>query len=351
MAKIYYRKTSPMIWIQRKVAGRWVRERTEWRVGDRAGERKALSLCARLSLEELGAGTRELSGDFANWVEPWLVEKYGSSTTTTLSVYQRQWRHLSKWMEAKGHRHPLDITRASLSDYRAWRDPDAQARNLGARINTVIGEIRTLGVILKEAKARGHCREIVTDKLGWKSEARREYEPWTDEEFAKALSASEKLKGDREWIRVALILGAYQAARGRQVQVPLSAIDFEAGMIYWPKEVMTGKRADWVQPLDPRAAVLLKPIVAARRKAGKATLADVALLNSIKMRRWLDGLDIHKVHHGLRATWITKAALAGVPQAVAMAFVHHSGPAVHRLYQRVRPSQSAEFLQKISFGW
>jgi hypothetical protein len=113
---------------------------------------------------------------------------------------------------------------------------------------------------------------------------------------------------------------------------------------------MKGKRADWVQPLDPRAAILLKPIVEARRKAGKATLADVALLNSIKMRRWLDGLGIHKVHHGLRATWITKAALAGVPQAVAMAFVHHSGPAVHRLYQRVRPSQSAEFLQKISFG-
>ena len=114
---------------------------------------------------------------------------------------------------------------------------------------------------------------------------------------------------------------------------------------------MKGKRADWVQPLDPRAALLLKPIVEARREAGKSTLADIPeFAPAIPMRRFLDKLEIPKVHHGLRATWITKAALSGIPQAVAMAFVHHAGDAVHRLYQRVRPSQSADFLSRISFG-
>jgi integrase len=351
MASIYHRADSNMIWIRRKRNGRWVGERTNWKVGDRAGERKARALAAKYSLEDLAEGTRDTTGEFSQWVPAWLLQTYGGKKTRTYDAYQLIWSWLARWMDETGRKHPQDITRESLSEYRAWRSPREGVRRKGAGTNTIIGEVRFLGRVLKEARLRGYCKENVARELGWSTEDRREYEPWTDEEIATALKASEKLPAKRQWIRVALILGVFQAARLSQTRVKLSALDLEQGMIFWPKEIMKGKRRDWVQPLDPRAVELLRPIIAERRAAKKATLADMPdLLKSMQIRKFLDDLGISKVHHGLRSTWITKAALSGVPQAAAMAYVHHAGDAVHRIYQRVKPSQTAEFLSKISFG-
>ena len=360
MATIYRRKDSKFWWLRIKRGGRWKSEKTDWLIGDRAGEKKAKALAAQRTLEEMAKG-RVLTGHFDDWVEAWLMERYGARPTSTYGDYSLRWGWLSRWMKEIGITHPTELTRASLSQYRQWRAPENQkghnpggksgTRNKGARLNTVIQEIRFLGLVLAEAKARGYCTDIVTLKLGWQSEEKREYEPWTDEEVAKALKASENLPKKLQWIRPALILGTYQASRGAQTAVPLTAFNFETGMIHWPKHVMKGKKRDWVQPLDPRAAVLLKPIVEARRAAGKKTLADLpTVLRGLDMRHFLDGLGIPKVHHGLRATWITKAALANVPQAAAMAFVHHASDSVHRIYQRVKPAQSAAFLSQISFG-
>lgn len=350
MASVYYRKDSTMIWVRLKKNGKWKGERTAWKVGDRAGEKKARQFAAQKSLEELAQATQTVSGNFSDWVEVWLLEQYGARKTKTYSIYTQQWERLSQWLEEKGLKHPLDITRECLSEYKEWRKPRPGVRRKGAGMNTIIAEVRTLGRLLKEASIRGYCDKIVTRDLGWEPDERREFAPWTDAEIETALKASKNLTEKRKWIRPALILGIYQAARSGQCEVPLTAFDFEQGMIFWPKSVMKGKRKDWVQPMDPRAALLLKPIVEERSRQKKRTLADRPPLYALDMRRWLDQLGIPKVAHGLRSTWITKAALAGVPQAVAMAYVHHSGEAVHRLYQRIKPSQSAEFLSQISFG-
>lgn len=341
-----------MLWVRFKKGGKWVGERTPWKVGDRAGEKKARQLAAQRTLEEMAAGNRTPSGEFADWVDAWLLQKYGSRKTTTYSIYCTQWGWISRWLEERGYKHPQDITRESLSDYRAWRMPREGVRRKGASINTILPEIRTFGRILKEAKLRGYCREVVTRDLGWKPEDRKEYEPWSNEEIDRALKASAGLPKKDQWIRAALILGAYQAARSAQIEVPLSAIDFDAGLIRWPKEVMKGKKRDWVQPLDPRAAKLLKPIVKARKAAKKKTLADRPTLYALRVRRWLDSkaIAIPKVLHGLRATWITKAALAGIPEAVSRAYVHHAGEEVHRIYQRIKPAETGEFLSRISFS-
>jgi len=352
MATIYRRKDSKKLWMRRKVSGRWVSERTEWRIGDRAGEKKAKELAAKLTLEEMSQKTRSNSGNFSEWVDSWFLEKFGASKTNTYLIYTSQWSWISRWMEERGHRHPLDITRESLSDYREWRKPRPGVRRKGASINTILPEIRTLGRVLKEAKLRGYCTEIVTRELGWKTEDRREFEPWTDEEIHRALEQSAGLTKNKQWIRAALILGTYQASRVGQIEAPLSAFDFTQRMIFWPRSVMKGKKRDWVQPMDPRIIPLLKPLVESRRRERKTTLAERPMLGALHVRRWLDSpkLKIPKVLHGLRATWITKAALSGIPEAVAMAYVHHAGPEVHRIYQRVKPVQTAEFLKQISFG-
>lgn len=352
MASVYKRKDSSMLWVRFKKNGKWVAERTPWKVGDRAGEKKARQLAAKKSLEEMAQGTRNSSGNFEDWVEAWMLEQHGTKKNATYGVYSQQWGMISEWLRLRGYHHPQDVTRESLSDYKEWRKPREGVRRKGAGMNTIIPEVRTLGRVLREAKTRGYCSEIVTERLGWPADDRIEYEPWTDQEIQLALTKSEKLPKDTQWLRCALILGTYQATRSGQIRAPLSAFDFQQKMIFWPKSVMKGQRRDWVQPMDPRMIPLLQPIVEERRKARKSTLAERPELYALKTRRWLDsrGIGIPKQLHGLRATWITKAALGGVPEAVAMAFVHHAGSEVHRIYQRVKPGQTAEFLQKVSFG-
>jgi integrase len=352
MASIYRRKDSKNLWVRFKKNGKWVGERTQWLIGDRADEKKARQFAAEKTLEEMAHGGRNPSGNFADWVDAWMIEQHGSKKTATYGIYTQQWGMISEWLNERGYYHPQDVTRESLSDYKEWRKPREGVRRKGAGMNTIIPEIRTLGRVLKEAKTRGYCREVVTEKLGWHAEDRREFEPWTNEEIERALAASDGLPPEKQWIRAALILGTYQASRSEQIGAKLSSFDFDQEMIFWPKEVMKGKKRDWVQPMDPRAAPLLKKLVEARRLAKKTTLADRPELYALYMRRWLDSekIGIPKQLHGLRATWITKAALAGVPEAVAMAYVHHAGPEVHRIYQRIKPVQTAEFLKKISFG-
>ena len=56
----------------------------------------------------------------------------------------------------------------------------------------------------------------------------------------------------------------------------------------------------------------------------------------MRLRKSLDRAKLQGyVHHGLRATWITRAAESGVPESLAMAFCHHGSREVHRVYKRL----------------
>jgi hypothetical protein len=64
---------------------------------------------------------------------------------------------------------------------------------------------------------------------------------------------------------------------------------------------------------------------------------------------FLDGLGLpHLSHHGLRVSWISKAAVSGIPEAVARKFANHSSATVHRIYQRVGLEDVAGFLKNLS---
>lgn len=56
----------------------------------------------------------------------------------------------------------------------------------------------------------------------------------------------------------------------------------------------------------------------------------------MQWREFLDTLGLHHLcHHGLRATWITQAALRGIPESLAKRFVNHASTQVHEIYQKI----------------
>jgi hypothetical protein len=61
-----------------------------------------------------------------------------------------------------------------------------------------------------------------------------------------------------------------------------------------------------------------------------------------------DSLEINGVsHHDLRRTWITKAAMSGIPESVACKFCNHSSLTVHRIYQKFSIGDMAEMLTRL----
>jgi hypothetical protein len=88
--------------------------------------------------------------------------------------------------------------------------------------------------------------------------------------------------------------------------------------------------------IDPDFLPILAEIVAHRRHLNATTLATLPVLPSVEIRKFLDSLGLQGLsHHGLRASWITKAAMKGVSETFAKRFVNHASTEIHSIYQRI----------------
>ena len=211
----------------------------------------------------------------------------------------------------------------------------------GGGRNTAIAEIKAMGTILDEAVARGYMTANPFRKLGFKQEEQKRKMPWTLQQVEVAVAAAEEVERFG-WLHVVLLLGRYQAIRLNQCQAPLVDVDLRRRIIHYPDSLVKGGKG-YSQPIDPEFYPILCEIVEYRRKLGKSTLCDLPLCSSVLIRRFLDGLSERDgdsgfkllCHHGLRATWITQAALAGIPETLAKRFVNHASSEVHAIYQRI----------------
>jgi hypothetical protein len=164
------------------------------------------------------------------------------------------------------------------------------------------------------------------------------------DQVEKALSVRDRFG----WMHVTLLMGLHQALRLRQAEIPLSCIDFRRRLISYPGIKVKGGKAH-SQPIEPDFYPILQELVEHRRAMGKAMLCEIPELPSVKWRRFLDELGLkHLVHHGLRATWITRAALAGVPESLAKRFVNHASSQVHAIYQKITATDLIPMLDAFS---
>jgi len=110
---------------------------------------------------------------------------------------------------------------------------------------------------------------------------------------------------------------------------------------------MKGGKA-FSQPIVDGLKPVLADIVEHRQTHGQKTLADLPQLPSLEWRKFLDSLGLrHLSHHGLRASWVSRAAMAGIPEAVAQRFSNHSSTAVHRVYLKLSTGDMADMLKRL----
>jgi hypothetical protein len=336
VASTYIRPDSPFVWIRYKdTKGKWRNANSGYRK-DNIGDRRQAKLVAReKTLEELASRPAQPGKtDFDSWVIPWIDQRWGHLKTVTPKYYRRYYLWWRKYLKEIGANTPATISREIVLGYMPWR------KQHGGERNTAIYEMKFFGQVMEEAVQRGFARTNVARRLGLQKAEQEHKTPWTDEEIQRV--GAELAKSDEfGWMHVTFLMGLFQASRLRQCAVDLRNIDLLRSLINYSNEGVKGGKG-FSQPIDPDFAPILKAIVAQRRNSGKTTLCDIPPMPSIAWRKFLDSFGFsHLCHHGLRASWITRAALAGVPEAQSRRFVNHASQQIHSIYQRVTASDLA----------
>lgn len=339
MASIYTRKGSPFFWIRFKSTdGKWIGKATGYKTGNPGDRRQAEIVAQKLSIEERERTPASPREYWDSWVDTFLQQTYGHSHSTTLTVYRRYWTRLRKWLGTESLMAPAQLNYSALLRYKALREKQKIS------INSIVHELKFLGVLMKEAIHRGFATNNPCLRMGFKRTTPKPKVPWTDEQAA-IVAAAIRLEDD--FLQASFILGFYQAARLRQCAVPLKDIDLERRRItYWrtlDNKPLTKGNKPFTQPIAGAALPMLRELAARRADGGHRALCEIPERPSLIWREFLDRFGFEELcHHGLRTTWITKAARSGkVTRAEAMRFVNHGSTAVHEIYQRLNADDVA----------
>jgi hypothetical protein len=339
MASLYTRRNR--IWIGfRDSEGKRRNRSTGYRANNIGERKKAERLCKLMTADEREYGLHPPDTLTWNWVPEYIEARYGHLQATTPSRYRARWQTLQKWLAERAITGPRNLRREDCLGYLVWRK---------AGRNTSLSELKLLGLIMAEAVRREYVTTNVAAKLGLKHATPKAKRPFTDAE----LDAVDKhlVETDRYgWMRVAYLLGRYQAARLSSCALPLGDIDLHSETLTY-RNPKGGPAKAYSQPISEKLLPALKDLVEHRRAEGHATLADIPTLASLEFRKLLDGLNVKGVsHHSLRVTWITKAALAGIPEVIAQKYAGHatSSTEVHRLYVRLSTGDIREALKRLS---
>jgi hypothetical protein len=335
MASLYQR--GDRIWMNfRDVEGKWKNRSTGYRWNNVVEMRLAKKACGQQSLKER-VSARTMSGSW-DWVAQWIESTWSGPT---LRRYHQLWQALAGYLKEAPVSGPANLSRDHCLVYVSWRERRGGGRNSAAL------ELRFLGQVMDEATRRGMAERNPARNLRIKQTPSKEKSAWTDAELAMVDSALVQAEDKYGWMRVSFLLGRFQASRLGQSVVPLSAIDLQRNVIHWPSAVVKGGKA-FSQPIVDGLKTILADIVEYRRTHGHTALADLPQLPSLEWRKFLDSLGLrHLSHHGLRVSWVTKAAMAGIPEAVAQRFSNHSSTAVHRIYMRFSTSDMSEMLKRL----
>jgi hypothetical protein len=348
MASTYRRPETTYIWISYKGAdGKRRRVNTGYR-WENPGERNQAEKLAKLkTLQELKNKPINTSSDW-DWIPGFIEQRWGHKKNGTLHLRHRYFFQFKSFAHEKGIPGPSALRREHAAQYLDWR------KERGAGRNTAIAELKVIGTIMAEAVERGYASTNPLRKMGLQQEEQAHKVPWTPQQVEMAIAAAEEIERFG-WLHVALLLGRFQAIRIGQCRVPLSGVDLRRRIIHYPGSIVKGGKG-YSQPIDPDFYPILCEIVAHRTELGKSTLCDLPQLQSVYIRYFLDALAHHDggfsllVHHGLRATWITQAALAGISETLAKRFVNHASSEVHAIYQRITAGDLMPMLDALALA-
>lgn len=338
----YERADSPFVWIQYSSdKGPKRYRKTRIRKDDPEKAFKLAKAMNQAEAELLSAPAPARAGSWA-WVGDFLRQRY-HARAATLRCYTVQWNWLRSFLEYRGIRSPASFTREHAFDYLSWRTSQVKQKSRRSPgVNTAIGELKLLGLILDEALARGLCERNEARKLNIERAQPLERPEMTDADI-RLIYESLRPPWMVKSFHVALHTGlrfSETAIKREQVRVAEQQIVIDA-----PKG---GRKRGFAIPIYPPIARMIEDFMASGQAALWALPHKERKLTGIYWTRFFRSIGLnHLCFHCTRVTFVTRGARAGVPEGAMMKMVNHASKEIHRIYQRVTSADALRYHSQI----
>lgn len=353
MAHLYQRAKSNFHWISYVDAftGKRIRESTGYSLKDPRETRLARELEAQKTLAERTTGRSHRNEAWDIWVTPFLKTHYAQNSGS-LVRFLTAWRTLRLFLEQHKIAFPRNLTRESCLAYLDWRQkPDYTKGKYRACHNTALMELKTLGLIMKEATRRGFASTNPARELGLKRAARRQFPELTDEALKLIVESFPK---EPEPLRT-FLKNSFLVARWHGVRLAETWLNPQTdvwqqpsnGQLRWMIFFRQKGARQSAKLLHPELIPLMEELRAAHAvqtyERPKAKIPE--RWPNRAARIWHDFLKRHGIKklvpnacfHSLRVTAASRMARAGVSQRKAMEYLTHASTTVHEAYVRWQP--------------
>jgi integrase len=348
MASLFRKPDSQFWWIKFRdpASGEIVRQSTKLRHGINAETRRAREMEAQRTLAETQAPRSKQRDRWHEWVPEYLDVKYATAKATRVR-YEAIRQNLEAFFREHGITVPRQLSRDHCFRFLAWRQkPQRGLRK--ARHNTVLMELKILGLIMREAVRRGFAPVNPCDDMDLHKAPPREKPELSAAQLAMISRAIDADKSAyRLLLRRSFDLARFQGCRLNETWLnPQSDVFEDAdadGTLRWKIRFRIKRNRVHTAPLHPDLVPLFQRLRAEGatetypRVAGFADLSKASRIWSdffrrTGLRRQIPGLSFHC----LRVTLVTQFARAGVPESQAMRFIGHASQTVHRQYQKLK---------------
>ena len=332
MASLIKRKYAPFWFLKYKNAdGKWVQNSTGLRVDSERDTAKAEILRAEAAEAEIALSGPSQSGDSWGWVDGWLDDH--CKNPSTLLSYHNHWKHIAHFLKVMRIFTPADVKFAHGSEFVEWRTGRRAAHKTCGR-NTAIHEAKLFGQIMKHSVKLGLAAANPIADLGIKKSPSKEKRELTDDEISRCLAA---IDAEDESVRLTFLIALHTGCRMSETVLYMPYVDFERKTITFgtPKG---GRSRAFTRPLPTVLISILEPL------KGRTYSHALPFQPSRKFKDFFERAGVEGVSlHSLRVSYATRLFRAKVPLVAAMRLLNHGSEVVHRIYQKLKVEDVAEY--------
>ena len=271
------------------------------------------------------------SGDGWRWVEPFISTRYAAKDRTR-EIYLIQWRRLRLFFAESDIPGPAELTRDLVFEYPDWRCSQVKQKSgRSPKLNTALGELKLLGLIMDEAVARNIVMDNPSKRLGI-GRAEVDLRPEITAGMFDLIWG--ELTGYPLWMRRSFWLAINTGLRFATTRLHRNQVRVATGdiLIEHPKG---GRRREFAIPIYDSIRGMIEEFVKSKEQfiwdAPRGTLTGLEWSRFFKASAaYVPGLCFHST----RVTFITRGMRAGIPESVMMRMVNHAEKDISRVYQR-----------------
>jgi len=240
---------------------------------------------------------------------------------------------------------PEKFSREHVYSFVKWRMSEVKEKSgRSPSLNTALGDLKILDMVLKEADLRHYCAGVVTKNHGMEKDDADEKPEYTIEEMLYIREELIKLREDpgwqedADWMRIAWEISLGTGCRHKESRIRAIHVNWTTCEILHPSP-KGGKRKAFVHAASDDIIRYLRQVFSDGRKITWNLPSSKLKMTGLRWSKFFKKIGLrHLCFHCTRVTYISVGERAGTPEKVMCEQVNHADKEIHRVYSR-RPTE------------